>query len=238
MINNTYFVLAILGVTIAFLIFFFIFRMQYKHKISDLDYKIKSLQMRPHFIYNILSNIYYLCELDPLKAQKVIDDFTVYLKKNFSAVSKQGLISFEEELQHTKAYLAVVKARYEDLILVKYDTPLLNFKLPPLTLEPLVENAVKHALDPDSDPLHIIIRTRLENNYNVIIVENTGIDYPTENDNKSKPSLKPDNEPHIGLMNIKSRLAVSCSGSLTLSKRPDGGTIAIIRIHTDHSSFK
>jgi len=236
--DYTNFAPEISGMTIAFLIIIFIFRMRYRHKITDLEYKIKSLQIRPHFIYNILSNIYYLCELDPVKAQKLIDDFTLYLKKNFSAVSKQGLIPFEEELQHTKAYLAVVKARYEDLIFVSYDTPLLNFRLPPLTLEPLVENAVKHALDPDSDPLYIIIRTKLENNCNVIIVENTGVDYPLENDSKFRFLLKKDNEPHIGLNNVKSRLAVSCGGSLTLSKRPNGGTIATIRIHISKSSFK
>ncbi|MCR4997029.1 MAG: histidine kinase [Butyrivibrio sp.] len=206
-----------------------------KHKINEQDYNVKALQMRPHFIFNTLSNIYYLCELNPIKAQKVIDNFITYLRKNINAVSKKGLISFEEELSHTKAYISVAKARYEDLLVVNYDTPFLNFKLPPLTLEPLVENAVKHALDPDSDPLHIIIRTRLESNYNVIIVENTGVDFPVEAYNESCSSLLTENESHIGLSNIKSRLAVSCGGSLKLSKRPNGGTIATIRIHADQS---
>ena len=206
-----------------------------KHDIAEHDYKIKALQIRPHFIFNTLSNIYYLCELNPPKAQKVIDDFTIYLRKNINAVSKQELISFEEELSHTKAYVSVAKARYEDLLVVNYDTPLLNFKLPALTLEPLVENAVKHALDPDSDPLQIMIRTRLENSYNVIIVENTGADFPVESFNESRSSLVKDNDSHIGLDNIKSRLAFSCGGSLKLSKRPNGGTIATICIHADQS---
>ena len=206
-----------------------------KYKLDELDYNVKALQMRPHFIFNTLSNIYYLCELNPMKAQKVIDDFTIYLRKNINAVSKQELISFEEELSHTKAYLSVAKARYEDLLVVNYDTPLLNFKLPPLTLEPLVENAVKHAIDPESDPLHIIIRTRLENSYNVIIVENTGADYPIETFNESLFSPKSDNESHIGLENIKKRLALSCGGSLKLSKRPAGGTIATILIRANQS---
>ena len=76
------------------------------------------------------------------------------------------------------------------------------------------------------------------NNCNVIIVENTGVDYPLENDSKFRFLLKKDNEPHIGLNNVKSRLAVSCGGSLTLSKRPNGGTIATIRIHISKSGFK
>ena len=234
----------VLGSTIAALILFIHIvnvdadiYIEQKIKIAEQDFRAKTLQMRPHFIYNTLSNVYYLCELDPMKAQKVIDDFTTYLKKNFSAVAKQGLITFEEELQHTKAYLAVVKARYEDLLFVDYDTPVENFKLPPLTLEPLVENAVKHALDPDSDPLYIMIRTRKENSYNLVIVENTGVDFPLEDDSANYSSLVMNDEPHIGLNNVKSRLAASCGGSLKLSKRPDGGTIATIRIPADQSLF-
>lgn len=206
-------------------------------KIIEADFRAKTLQMRPHFIYNTLSNIYYLCQLDPEKAQKVIDDFSTYLKKNFGAVAKQGLITFEEELEHTKAYLAVVKARYEDLLFIDYDTPLTNFKLPPLSMEPLVENAVKHALDPDSDPLYIMIRTRREGSFNLIIVENTGVDFPFE-DTANFSSLVMNDEPHIGLANVKSRLETSCGGSLTITKRPDGGTIATIRIPADQTAFE
>ncbi len=202
-------------------------------KIAEQDFKSKALQIRPHFIYNTLSNIYYLCELDPQKAQRVIDDFTNYLKKNFSAMENQGLITFDEELQHTKAYLAVVKARYEELIFADYDTPVTNFKLPPLTLEPLVENAVKHGLDPDAGPMYIIIKTRRENSYNVITIENTGLDFHyDDNDNFASSGIN--DEPHVGIKNVKSRLETSCGGSLRVTKRPDGGTVATIRIPTDH----
>ena len=208
-----------------------------QEKVTEADFRSKTLQMRPHFIYNTLSNIYYLCQLDPAKAQEVIDDFSTYLKKNFGAVAKQGLITFEEELQHTKAYLAVVKARYEDLLFIDYDTPLTNFKLPPLSMEPLVENAVKHALDPDSDPLYIMIRTRREGSFNLIIVENTGVDFPFD-ESTNFSSLVMNDEPHIGLANVKSRLEASCGGSLTITKRPDGGTIATIRIPADQTAFE
>lgn len=203
-----------------------------KFLISEQEFRARSLQMRPHFIYNTLSNIYYLCELDPMKAQKVIDDFTTYLKKNFSAITTQGLVPFEEELEHTKAYLAVVKSRYEDLLFVEFDTNHKAFKLPPLTLEPLVENAVKHALDPDSDPLYILIRTRKENGFNIITVENNGIDFPSEEAlNFSK--IEDNNEPHIGINNVKNRLKAYCNGTLKVTKRPGGGAIATIRIPTE-----
>jgi LytS/YehU family sensor histidine kinase len=88
------------------------------------------LQMRPHFIYNTMSSIYYLCDLDPKKAQTVVRDFSIYLKKNFSAVSKRELIPFTDELEHTRAYLAIEKARYEKLLFVEYDIQNMNFHLP------------------------------------------------------------------------------------------------------------
>jgi sensor histidine kinase YesM len=203
----------------------------------EQDYRTRTLQMRPHFIYNTLSNIYYLCEIDPMKAQKAIDDFSTYLKSNFGAVSKENLIPFEEELNHTKAYVAVVKARYEEYLFVDFDTPFTAFKLPPLTLEPLVENAVKHALDPNQGPLYVLVRTRRENSYNIIIVENSGKDFSLEDETEAS-SLAMNDEPHIGLSNVKRRLEISCGGSLKVSKRPDGGTIATIRIPSDLSGFK
>ena len=80
------------------------------------------LQMRPHFIHNTLMSIYYLCAQDPRKAQEVIRDFSRYLQSNFTAIAKDGTIPFAEELEHTKAYLAVEQARYEGRLFVEFNT--------------------------------------------------------------------------------------------------------------------
>lgn len=71
------------------------------------------------------------------------------------------------------------------IYLVKYDTPHKNFKIPPLTLQPIVENSVKHGLDPDSDPLHILISTRKIEKGSVIIVEDDGIGFEIDNDGEN-----------------------------------------------------
>ena len=73
---------------------------------------IMLLQMKPHFIYNTMSSIYYLCAHDPKKAQTLVGDFTSYLRKNMSAIATQELIPFSEELEHTRAYLAVDASAY------------------------------------------------------------------------------------------------------------------------------
>ena len=178
---------------------------------------IMVLQMRPHFIYNTLMSIYYLCRQDAEKAQRVTLDFTTYLRKNFTAIAKEGTIPFSEELEHTRAYLAVEKVRFEDKLFVEFDTPHTAFRLPPLTLQPIVENAVKHGVDPELEPLHISIRTQATAQGNVVTVEDTGPGFaPTDDDT-----------PRIALANIRERLETN-GGRLTIAPRKAGGTVVTV----------
>ena len=96
------------------------------------------LQMRPHFIYNTLMSIYSLCRLDPRMARQVTMDFTNYLRRNFNAVASDSAVPFSTELEHTRAYLAVEQAQFDDMLIVEWDTPFTHFRLPPLTLQPIV----------------------------------------------------------------------------------------------------
>ena len=182
--------------------------------------RIMVLQMRPHFIYNTMLSIYYLCKKDPDLAQRVTMDFTTYLRKNFTAIASENLIPFSEELEHTRAYLAVEQAQFDDRLFVDYDTPHTDFRLPPLTLQPIVENAVKHGMDPDSEPLHITIRTRKTVSGNEITVENDGAAFEPVDDN----------EPHIALKNIRQRLELMCHGQMTITPREGGGTIVKVTV--------
>jgi LytS/YehU family sensor histidine kinase len=181
---------------------------------------ITVLQMRPHFIYNTLMSIYYLCKQDSDKAQQVILDFSSYLRQNFTAIAKADTIPFSEELEHTRAYLAVEQARFKDQLLVEFDTPFTDFRIPPLTLQPIVENAVKHGMDPEAEPLFISVSTQKQDKYAEIIVDDSG------------PGYQPvdDDEPHIALANLRERLKLMCNGDLTISRRDCGGTVVTIRI--------
>ena len=135
---------------------------------------IMALQMRPHFIHNTLMSIYYLCQQDPAEAQRVTLDFNNYLEKNLNALASDETIPFSEELEHTVAYLNVEQALYDENLFVEYDTPHTAFRVPPLTLQPIVENAVKHGLDPDSEPLFISVQTRKTDSGSEIIVSDNG----------------------------------------------------------------
>ena len=145
--------------------------------------QVAILQMRPHFIHNTLMSIYYLCARDPQKAQQVILNFTRYLQSNFTAIAREGTIPFTEELEHTRAYLAVEQARYQGQLFVEFDTPNTFFRVPALTLQPIVENAVKHGVDPDLGPLYVTVTTQDTDRGVRITVEDTGPGYaPSDKD--------------------------------------------------------
>lgn len=191
--------------------------MRQQREIAHQRASIMVLQMRPHFIFNTMMSIYYLCAQDSKKAQQVTLDFTSYLRKNFSAIASENTIPFANELEHTRAYLAVEQVQFEDGLFVEYDTPHTRFRVPPLTLQPIVENAVKHGMDPDSAPLRICIRTRETDAGHEITVEDNGPGFAQTNMDES--------EPHIALANIQHRLEIMCGGKLTVMPRKGGGTV-------------
>lgn len=159
-------------------------------------------------------SIYYLCQEDSEKAQRVILDFSSYLQNNFTAIAREDTVPFHDELEHTRAYLAVEKARFEDKLYVEFDTPVTVFRLPPLTLQPNVENAVKHGISLDLDPLYLTVTTGSTDDGVRLTVEDTG------------PGFDPskDNEQHIALNNIRQRLNTMCGGTMTIAPREQGGT--------------
>ena len=191
-----------------------------QREITNQRVGILMLQMRPHFICNTMMGIYYLCDKNPQQAKQVTLDFTTYLRQNFSAIASEDTVPFSDELKHTHAYLAVEQAQYEDRLFVDYDTPHTLFRVPPLTLQPLVENAVKHGMDQEGNPLHIVIKTRQTDDGSEIIVENDGPDFAPADDN----------EPHIALNNIRQRIEMMCKGTLKITPRSGGGTVVTVFI--------
>lgn len=191
-----------------------------QQEIAHQRASIMVLQMRPHFIYNTMTSIYHLCDQDPKLAQQTIRDFTDYLRKNFNAVASDHTIPFSAELEHTRAYLAVEQATYDESLFVTYDTPHTMFRLPPLTLQPIVENAVKHGRDPYAGPFHISIRTRKTETASEITVTDDG------------RGFDPDagSEPGIALNNIRQRLELMCGGSMTITPNEGGGTVVTLTI--------
>ena len=101
-------------------------------------------QIQPHFLYNALQGIGYLCRVNPTQAEQAVMDFAIFLRGNMDALSHKGTIPFEQELIHTQHYLDLEKMRFEERLNIKYDIGVSSFELPPLTLQPIVEIGRAH----------------------------------------------------------------------------------------------
>ena len=152
---------------------------------------------------------------------KVVEDFTEYLHANFTAVAAVKPIPFSDELRHTQAYLNVESMRYGERLRVDYDLQYTSFELPALTLQPIVENAVKYGVGKGQRMEHIFIRTHYENGSAVIIVEDNGPGFDQNAVNE---------DVHIGIENVRERLRMLCDGFLTIRSSAGMGTEVVIVI--------
>ena len=183
-----------------------------QHKLSLLR-----SQMHPHFIINALSIIRSLVKRDTERAEREIDAFSDYLNVHIHAIQTDGLIDFDQELSHVNAYLSLVQADRSRQIQVLYDLKVTDFQLPSLSLEPLIENAVKYGTGIDNGV--ITISTEETPNAVLIRVADNGTGDPEQ---KQKPEST-----GIGIANTKQRLKMQCGGTLNANRSDDGMIVTI-----------
>lgn len=114
--------------------------------INDLNTSIMLSQIQPHFLYNSLVVIRQLCREDPRLAEETVDEFACYLRGNLDSLRLKHPISFEKEMRHTQTYLAIEQKRFGHRLKVIYKVQFKDFSLPALTLQPIVENAVRYGV--------------------------------------------------------------------------------------------
>lgn len=189
-------------------------------------------QIKPHFLYNSLGAIEELCESDPQAARAATVTFSRYLRGNMTSISSASSIPFEKELSHTKFYLELEQIRFEDALQVEYDISCTDFSIPTLTLEPLVENAVRHGVRGNEDGRGTVtVSTReLPNRFEVSVTDDgPGFD----------PEEKPDDgHPHVGLSNVRERLMQVCGGTLVIESSIGRGTTATIVLPKKRSGIE
>lgn len=179
-------------------------------------------QIRPHFIYNSLGAIRELCRQDPEEAREAITAFTTYLRGNMDSLQSRSLIHFEKELSHVQTYLKLEQLRFGESLQISYELKELDFFLPTLTLQPLVENAVKHGICAREEGGHVHISTeRLEDNSVLIRVADDGVGFDATAD------MGPE---HIGIANVKSRLQQQAGATLSIESTPGIGTVATVTL--------
>ena len=133
------------------------------------------------------------------------------------------MISFAEELKHLQAYLALEKIRYGDYLKVEYNIEVAGFFIPPLTVQPLVENAVNHGVSDLPEGGTVTISTKEKDDCYEIRVSDNGVGFnPDEQKN--------DGRSHVGIANVRSRLKIMCNGTLEIKSEIGKGTETIINI--------
>ena len=188
-----------------------------KEKNKEAQIKMMLSQIQPHFIFNSLSSISTLIEIDPKKAQAALDDFTEFLRCNISSLSDINLIPFEDELRHIEAYVKLEKMRFGERVNAVYDIQTTSFYVPPLSIQPIVENAIKHGILKKLQGGNVIIRTYEKDSFYVVEVEDSGVGFCVED-------LDLDNNMHIGISNIKYRVENPCNGMLKIESETEKGT--------------
>ena len=192
-------------------------------ELEDSRIAIMLSQIQPHFVYNVLNSIYHLYESNPQKAQDAVSKFADYLRSNMQSIEKTELIHFNEEYAHIQTYLSLEQIRFSEELKVEYDIQTTAFRLPALTVQPLVENAVKYGITKRTGGGTVTISTReTEENYEVII-EDDGVGFNTD-------SYMEDGKTHIGIRNVRRRLQSMVGGTLTISSTPGKGTCAVVCI--------
>ena len=191
--------------------------------LSDMQVRIVMSQIKPHFLYNSLNTIYYLCDIDPERAQEAISNFSDYLRGNMASIASSSLIPFRDELKHTKTYLHLEKMRFEDELNIHYELDTVDFDVPPLTLQPIVENAIKHGIGKRRGGGDLWIRTlRLPEGYQ-LEVEDNGIGFDVS-------EIKDGQRTHIGASNVRNRIRIQLGGEMEVRSEIGKGTRVTITI--------
>ena len=190
-------------------------------ELKDSRISLMLSQIQPHFIYNTLGTIERMCLKDPQKAFELVRNFSLYLRGNFSELDSVTPIPFAEELKHVEYYINIEKVRFPDMN-IQYDVEETEFVLPALSVQPLVENAIKHGLMRLESGGTVVIHSYETPSHFCVEVKDDGVGFDT-----TQPV---DEKKHVGLRNIRGRLKAMVNGELLLESQPNVGTKAVIMI--------
>ena len=178
-------------------------------------------QIRPHFIYNTLGTIEQLCDIDPQKAGELVHDFAKYLRGNFGELDNPKPILMSQEMAHVHHYVSIENVRFPDMTFT-FEMNSEDFRIPALTVQPIVENAIKHGLMKlqKGGTIHVV-SYETDTHYCVSVVDDgVGFDATVMHDERK----------HVGLRNIRERLSAMVNGTMEIESEVGVGTKVLIKI--------
>ena len=197
---------------------------QQEKKLSELHMSLMLSQIKHHFLYNSLTAIRHLCETEPKKARQAVSDLSMFIRGNMDSLECKEPIPFEKELNHVEHYLALEEQRLGNRICVVYEIEARNFSIPPLTLQPIVENAFRHGILKRDEGGTVRICTKEMKESYVVTVADDGVGFGKSVREAAK------GRSHVGIQNVRERLKLMCSGTLEVSGEAGKGTVVTITI--------
>ena len=185
--------------------------------------RIMMSQIQPHFLFNALSTIQALTETDPERASKVIEEFALYLRQNINSLNQESLIPVKKEIEHTRTYSDIEQVRFPS-IKIEYDIADDDFMIPPLTIQPMVENAIRHGVRGKKNGW-VSVSTYKDGDYHVISICDNGMGFDVD-----KMIEDTRNGDHIGVRNVRDRIIDMTGGTFTLESVIGEGTSITMRI--------
>ncbi len=176
--------------------------------------------IRPRFLYNALNSIRMVVRNDPERADEALLDLSDYLHANLSELGNENMISFKQVMNNVNCYLSIEKIRLAERLTVDYNIGYVDFKLPALSLETIVENALRNGIERKPGGGTIRVKTELKQNIVYITVSDDGAGF-------NQDDLKTGND---GINNVKLRLDYLCGGTLRLVSEPWVGTTVTIKL--------
>lgn len=204
---------------------------QLETELERANVQIMLSQIQPHFMYNALNTIKSLIKRDPEKAENAVIDFSLYLRGNMDSLTKTDPIPFAEELAHVKYYCNIEQLRFQDKLDVFYEIGPDSFYVPTLSVQPIVENAIKHGVTKKAEGGSVTISTSEDEGNYYIIVEDDGVGF----DVKAAFNKQYDKRSHVGLKNIKERFETIMGATVEVESKIGVGSKFTVKLPKDRN---
>ena len=210
---------------ISFLLYYLMIHVYISQQVNrEKDIKLREQrlsmmlsQIQPHFLYNTLNTITALCRTNPKLAEETTVKFSKYLRENMYGVDSREVHPFSQELDHIKIYLDIEKLRFGSRLNIVYDIQSTDFDVPVLTLQPIVENAVKHGICKRLEGGTVEIKSQKIGRDHIITIIDDGEGFDPER-------VHLDGKKHIGIANAYERLKNTAKAQMDIESMPGFGT--------------
>ena len=209
-------------------------------QLHDSQLQLMMGQIQPHFMFNTLSSIRTLIKIDPDEAYDMVYNFSNYLRANVDNLTNLSGIQFAAEVSHIQSYVNIEKVRFGERLSVKYEIQESEFIVPPLSIQPLVENAIKHGVCQKPEGGTVCLRSYQDGNNYIVEVEDDGIGIPASKLEAIRTGVTINSEGDVqanltgngseihestGMRNIMTRLKEMSNATLEITSEEGKGTL-------------